>query len=82
MQQSKSDTLAAKQHLSKWLDFVQTNADNLAQIGHDAGIVADERSMHSVARWGYANAIASGAQGWVRSAHYEPIEGNYLELWR
>jgi len=78
---SKSDTLAAKQHLSKWLAFVQTNADNLAQIGHDAGIVIDEASMHSVARWGYANAIASGAQGWVRSAHYEPIEGRYLELW-
>ena len=78
---SKSDTLAAKQHLSKWLEFVQTNADNLAQIGHEAGVVTDERSMHSVARWGYANAIASGAQGWVRSAHYEPIEGGYLALW-
>ncbi len=79
---SKSDTLAAKQHLSKWLDFAQTNADNLAQIGHEAGIVADERSMHSVARWGYGNAVASGAQGWIRSAQYEPIEGDYLELWR
>ena len=78
---SKSDTLAAKQHLSKWLEFVQTNADNIAQIGHDAGIVADEGSMHSVARWGYANAVASGAQGWIRSAQYEPIEGAYLKLW-
>ena len=79
---SKSDTLAAKQHLSKWLEFVQTNADDLAQIGYEAGITTDAGSMHSVARWGYANAVASGAQGWVRSAQYEPIEGDYLELWR
>ena len=78
---SKSDTLAAKQHLSKWLEFVQTNADNLAQIGHDSGIKADVGSTHSVAKWGYANALASGAQGWVRSAHYEAIDGNYLSLW-
>ena len=78
---SKSDTLAAKQHLSKWLEFVQTNADNLAQIGHEAGVVTDERSMHAVARWGYANAVASGAQGWIRSAQYEPVEGAYLKLW-
>ena len=49
---SKSDTLAAKQHLHKWLDFVQTNADNLSQIGFDAGIMADQDSMNSVARWG------------------------------
>lgn len=79
---SKSDTLAAKQHLSKWLDFAQTNSDNLAQIGHDSGIKVDVGSMRSVARWGYANAVANGAQGWVRSAQYEPIEGDYLELWR
>ena len=78
---SKSDTLAAKQHLSKWLEFVQTNADNIAQIGHDAGIVADEGSMHSVARWGYRNAVASGAQGWIRSTRYEQIADDYLALW-
>ena len=35
---SKSNTLAAKQHLHKWLDFVQTNVDNLSQIGYDSGI--------------------------------------------
>ena len=79
---SKSDTLAAKPHLHRWLDFVQINADNLAQIGHDAGIMADAGSTHSVVRWGYTNAVTSGAQGWIRAAQYEPIDGNYLELWR
>ena len=78
---SKSDTLAARQHLSKWLEFVQSNADNLSQIGYDAGIIADEDSMDSVARWGYANAVASGAQGWLRSAQYEAIDESYMRLW-
>jgi 5-methylcytosine-specific restriction endonuclease McrA len=78
---SKSDTLAAKAHLHRWLEFVQSNADNLAQIGYDAGIMADEGSMDSVARWGYANGVAVGAQGWIKSAQYEPIDATYLNAW-
>ncbi len=78
---SKSDTLAAKAHLHRWLEFVQSNADNLSQIGYDAGIMADEGSMDSVARWGYANAVAGGAQGWIKSAQYEPIDATYLNAW-
>jgi 5-methylcytosine-specific restriction endonuclease McrA len=78
---SKSDTLAAKSHLHRWLEFVQTNADNLSQIGNDAGIMADEGSMDSVARWGYANAVAGGGQGWVKPNQYEPIDDSYLKAW-
>jgi len=78
---SKSDTLAAKSHLHRWLEFVQTNADDLSQIGYDAGIMADEASMDSVARWGYANAVAGGGQGWVKPNQYEPIDDIYLKAW-
>ncbi len=78
---SKSDTLAAKAHLHRWLEFVQSNADNLSQIGHDAGIMADEGSMDSVARWGYANAVAGGGQGWVKPNQYESIDDSYLKAW-
>jgi len=31
---SKSDTLAAKAHLHRWLEFVQSNADDMSQIGY------------------------------------------------
>ena len=78
---SKSDTLAAKQHLHKWLDFVQTNADNLSQIGYDAGIMSDQGSMRSVARWGYASAVQGGSQAWIKTAQYEPIDASYLNFW-
>jgi len=78
---SKSDTLAAKAHLHRWLEFVQSNADDLSQIGYEAGIMADEGSMDYVARWGYANAVAGGGQGWVKPNQYEPIDDSYLKAW-
>jgi len=78
---SKSDTLAAKVHLHRWLEFVQANADKLSEIGYDAGIMADKSSMDSVARWGYANAVAGGSQGWIKSAQYEPIDVSYMKAW-
>jgi hypothetical protein len=43
--------------------------------------MADEGSMNSVARWGYANAVAGGAQGWIKSAQYEQIATSYLKAW-
>ena len=40
--------------------------------------MADQGSMRSVARWGYASAVQGDSQGWVRSAQYEPIDASYL----
>jgi hypothetical protein len=51
--------------LHRWLEFVQSNADDQSQIGYEAGIMADEGCMDSVALRGYANAFADGGQGWV-----------------
>ena len=48
---------------------------------YEAGIMADEASMDSVARWGYANAVAGGGQGWVKPNQYEPIDDSYLKAW-
>lgn len=77
---SKSDTLAAKDHLNNWLEFQRSHTDNLSQIGFDAGILVDAGSMNSIARWGYTNAVTGGAQGWVKPRTYEPIDGAYLSL--
>ncbi len=78
---SKSDTLAAKRHLLNWVDFLRRNTDDLSQIGYEAGIMADHTSTEAVARWGYANAIHGGAQGWMKPSHYELIDGSYLAAW-
>jgi 5-methylcytosine-specific restriction endonuclease McrA len=78
---SKSDTLASKEHLDRWLEFTYKNSDNLSQIGLKAGIMADSNSSNSVAKWGYTNAHAGGSKAWVKSSQYEPIDKSYFLLW-
>lgn len=78
---SKSDTLAAKPHLMRWLEFIDTHDNDLKEIGFEAGIKSDAQTTFSVARWGYSNALSSNGQAWVKSAQYEPLESSYLGLW-
>jgi 5-methylcytosine-specific restriction endonuclease McrA len=76
---SKSDTLAARPHLERWLEHINRHDGALRQIGEEAGRMSDLRSTHAVARWGYANAMTSGAQAWLRARAYEPIDSSYIE---
>jgi len=78
---SKSDTLASKEHLDRWLEFTYRNSDNFSQIGLKAGIMADMNSSNTVAKWGYTNAHAGGSKAWVKSSQYEPIDKSYFLLW-
>jgi 5-methylcytosine-specific restriction endonuclease McrA len=78
---SKSNTLAAKKHLVRWLEFMDTHDSNLKEIGFEAGINADASTTLAVARWGYSNALSSGGQAWIASTKYEPIESTYFGLW-
>ena len=78
---SKSDTLAAKPHLIRWLEFMDTHDSDLKEIGRDAGINADASTTVSVARWGYSNAIGGGGQAWLKANTYEPIGEAYLFDW-
>jgi 5-methylcytosine-specific restriction endonuclease McrA len=76
---SKSDTLAARMHLEHWVEYVGRYDDELNDIGASAGVVSDRVASRSIASWGYRNAIASGASGWVKPKTYEPVDGRYLE---
>ncbi len=78
---SKSNTLAAKQHLVRWLEFIENHQNDLREIGFNAGINSDAPTTLAVARWGYSNALSSGGQAWVRASEYEPLESTYLALW-
>jgi 5-methylcytosine-specific restriction endonuclease McrA len=78
---SKSNTLAAKQHLVRWLEFIDVHHNEMSEIGSEAGINSDAPTTLSVARWGYSNALSSNGQAWVKSAQYEPLESSYLGLW-
>jgi hypothetical protein len=75
---SKSDTLAARPHLERWLEHVTRHDDALREIGETAGRISDLSSMRAVARWGYTNALTGGAQAWLRARIYEPVDQSYV----
>jgi 5-methylcytosine-specific restriction endonuclease McrA len=77
---SKSDSLAAKNYLERWLERLTTRSSQLGEVGAAAGVAADAATTHRVAAWSYANACAAEGRAWVRAAIYEPIDGGYLRL--
>lgn len=74
---SKSDTLAARVHLERWLERLATAGDQLSEIGEDAGIVADALVLRRVASWAYASALASGGHAWRSPNQYEAVDAGY-----
>lgn len=76
---SKSDTLAAREHLERWVEFVDHYGGELADIGAAAGCPVDHEATRSVARWAYQNGASSGAQAWLGRGQYEQINDKYLD---
>ncbi|MEX3953046.1 HNH endonuclease [Paraburkholderia sp. EG287B] len=77
---SKSDTLAARPHLDRWLERLATKSDALYEIGAVAGVANDRTTANRVAAWGYAAASAAGGRAWLSASNYEPVTASYLRL--
>lgn len=77
---SKSDSLAARQHLERWIDRLASRSDVLAEVGQAAGVIVDAPVSRQVARWGYASARVSGGYAWREARQYEPIDEVYITL--
>lgn len=74
---SKSDTLAARPHLERWLERLDGRTDALAEVGKASGLISDARVSRTVAAWGYTSALASGGHAWIAAGKYEPIDVTY-----
>lgn len=77
---SKSDMLAAKVHLERWLYRLAKCSEQITEVGLAAGVVADAAVCRRVAGWGYAGASVSGASAWVASRCFERVDASYLNL--
>lgn len=77
---SKSDTLAAKQHLECWLERLRRQADAIAEVAYAAGVGDDTGTTLAVACWAYGNAASSGAHAWQAPRRFEVVDVSYLEL--
>ena len=76
---SKSNALAARPHLERWLEYILRHSDDLREIGQAAGRTADLTASRAVSRWGYSNAFAGGGQAWLCSGVYERVGEEYMD---
>ncbi len=74
----KSDMLAAKPHLDRWLERNDRHGDEVAERVRGLGFLADKNCTLTVARWAYSRAASSAAIVWVRGKVTEPISDEYL----
>jgi 5-methylcytosine-specific restriction endonuclease McrA len=77
---SKSDTLAAYDHLSRWLDRNERWSVEIAEISEDAGITQDLAAARLIGRWGYASAQQSQGRAWITAGNYERVEARHVAL--
>lgn len=77
---SKSDSLAARAHLERWIERLALRSDDIRSIGIDAGMVADAPVSKQVAAWGYTSAVLSEARAWLSANQYEVVDSSYDEL--
>jgi 5-methylcytosine-specific restriction endonuclease McrA len=77
---SKSDTLAARRHLDRWLERLLSRSDDLCEIGGVAGVPGEPHAIRRVAAWSYTSALRSNAKAWLEPSRYEPVDAGYLEL--
>ena len=76
---SKSDALAAKEHLERWVEYVDRQGDSLSEIGSAAGMMSDVVASRAVASWGYQSGLSAGSRAWRKAGSFEPIDPSYLD---
>ena len=72
---SKSDSLAARVHLDRWVKAVMKNNDATTQIGEAVGVVANLETSLSIAQWSYDAASGGQVTGWVKAGEYHHLAG-------
>ena len=68
---SKSDTLAAKVHLDKWMELTTKNSEVITKIGEQVGVSANRDTSIAIAKWGYGVTTRNQNYYWLISNKYE-----------
>jgi len=70
---SKSDSLAAKVHLDKWMELTTKNSDVIARIGELVGASSNLNTSIAIAEWGYRTAAKNSSFFWAKLGSYEAL---------
>lgn len=77
---SKSDLLAARAHVGRWLEQITKHDDDVQQIALDTGVRSDSQTIVAVAQWSYQQGFEAGAHAWVAKGRFEAVDQEYLAL--
>lgn len=77
---SKSNALAARTHLERWLERLKERGDQLAEIGSACKVLPDVEVTRRMAHWAYESSAAVGGRAWIARAEFETVDVSYLQL--
>jgi 5-methylcytosine-specific restriction endonuclease McrA len=80
--QSKSDSLAAYDHLARWLERNDRWRQEIAEVAEECGLVHEADATRTIADWSYRSGCDVQGLAWVAKRHYEPIGQRHLALFR
>ncbi|WP_239482691.1 HNH endonuclease domain-containing protein [Paraburkholderia sp. C35] len=76
----KSEPLATRPHLDRWLERLVLKEQRLAKIGLLAGVSGDKEIVQRLATWGYKVASDTGGRAWLSPTTEENVDSLYVRL--
>jgi 5-methylcytosine-specific restriction endonuclease McrA len=76
---SKSDMLASKNHLNKWLELVLSDESRSLEISR-LGFISDKECTYKVGSWAYKNGVDSNSLAWEKPNGKSLMDESYIQL--
>ena len=77
---SKSDVLAAEEHLERWTERNRTRRDELHEGFDRLKVLHDWPATRRIARWAYGRAHREGRQVWVQAKELRPLSNDWRRI--
>ena len=77
---SKSDLLAAEEHLERWAERSLTCRDELEEGFDKCKVLHDWPATLQIARWAYGQVHKAGGQVWVEAKKLRPLSADWRRI--
>ena len=77
---SKSDLLAAEEHLDRWAERSETRRDELEEGFEELKVLYDWPATRQIAHWAYGQVHKAGGQVWVQTKELKPLSDDWARI--
>ena len=77
---SKSDLLAAEEHLERWTERNRARRDELQNGFDELKVLHDWPATRRIARWAYGQVHRAGGQVWVEASELRPLSEDWRRI--